>query len=58
VKILNGGRAAMMAADPEQKIYDGIKAQIKEAKDDKALVEKLTSELKDQEKKAHCAKRC
>ena len=51
VKILNGGRAAMMAADPEQKIYDGIKAQIKEAKDDKALVEKLTSELKDQEKK-------
>jgi hypothetical protein len=24
VKILNGGRAAMMAADPEQKIYDGI----------------------------------
>jgi thiosulfate/3-mercaptopyruvate sulfurtransferase len=51
VKILNGGRAAMMAADPEQKIYDGIKAQIKEAKDDKALVEKQTSELKEQEKK-------
>jgi len=34
-----------------KKIYDGIKAQIKEAKDDKDLVEKLTSQLKEQEKK-------
>lgn len=51
VKILNGGRAAMMAADPEQKIYDALKAQIKAAKEDKTLVETLTSQLKEQEKK-------
>jgi len=51
VKILNGGRAAMMAADPEQKIYDTLKAQIKAAKEDKALAEKLTAQLKEQEKK-------
>ena len=29
IKILNGGRAAMMAIDPEQKIYDAIKENIK-----------------------------
>lgn len=51
VKILNGGRAAMMAADPEQKIYDGIKAQIKEAKEDKEKITTLNAELKAQEKK-------
>jgi len=51
VKILNGGRAAMMAADPEQKIYDALKAQIKAAKEDKTLVETLTLQLKEQEKK-------
>ena len=51
VKILNGGRAAMMTADPEQKIYDGIKAQIKEAKEDKEKITTLNAELKAQEKK-------
>ena len=51
VKILNGGRAAMMAADPEQKIFDGIKAAIKEAKDDKEKIATLNAELKAQEKK-------
>lgn len=51
VKILNGGRAAMMAADPEQKSYDALKAQIKAAKEDKTLVETLTLQLKEQEKK-------
>ncbi len=51
IKILNGGRAAMMAADPEQKIYDEMKAQIKEAKEDKERVAKLNAELKVQEKK-------
>ncbi|MDD3343944.1 MAG: rhodanese-like domain-containing protein [Sulfurospirillaceae bacterium] len=51
VKILNGGRAAMLAADPEQKIYDSIKQKIKDAKDNKALVSTLTKELKAQESK-------
>ena len=51
IKILNGGRAAMMAADPEQKVYDAIKAQIKEAKDGKDKVAKLNTELKAQEAK-------
>lgn len=51
IKILNGGRAAMMAADPEQKVYDAIKAQIKEAKDDKDKVTKLNADLKAQEAK-------
>lgn len=51
IKILDGGRAAMMAADPEQAIYDGIKQKIKDAKEDKELVAKLTKELKAQEKK-------
>ncbi len=51
VKILDGGRAAVMANDPEQKIYDDIKAQIKEKKDDKDAVTKLNIELKEQEKK-------
>ena len=51
IKILNGGRAAMMAADPQQKIYDEIKAKIKEAKEDKERVAKLNEELKAQEKK-------
>ncbi len=51
IKILNGGRAAMMAADPQQKIYDEIKAKIKEAKDNKDLVATLNAQLKEQEKK-------
>lgn len=46
VKILNGGRAAMLAYDAEQKVYDGIKAQIKEAKENKDLVAKLNADLK------------
>lgn len=51
IKILNGGRAAVMANDPEQKIYDDIKAQIKEKKEDKEAIVKLNSALKEQEKK-------
>lgn len=51
IKILNGGRAAILAADPEQKIYDGMKERLKAAKDDKALSDKLKEELKVQEKK-------
>lgn len=51
VVILNGGRAAMLAADPEQAIYDGLKQQIKEAKDNKAVIEPLQAKLKEQEKK-------
>ena len=51
IKILNGGRAAMMAIDPEQKIYDAIKENIKSAKENKELLAKLNTELKAQEKK-------
>ena len=51
IKILNGGRAAMMAVDPEQKIYDAIKENIKSAKENKELLAKLNTELKAQEKK-------
>ncbi len=51
IKILDGGRAAMMDVDPEQKIYDEIKQKIKDAKEDKDLIAKLTKELKEQEKK-------
>ena len=51
IKILNGGRAAMMAIDPEQKIYDAIKENIKSAKENKELLAKLNIELKVQEKK-------
>lgn len=51
VKILNGGRAAVLDADPEQKIYDDIKERIKVAKEDKALQERLKEELNAQEKK-------
>lgn len=51
IKILNGGRAAMMAIDPEQKIYDAIKESIKSAKENKELLAKLNTELKAQEKK-------
>jgi thiosulfate/3-mercaptopyruvate sulfurtransferase len=51
VKILNGGRAAILAVDPEQKIYDGLKAKLKAAKDDKALSEQIKAQMKAQEKK-------
>ena len=51
IKILNGGRAAIMAIDPEQKIYDTIKENIKSAKENKELLAKLNTELKAQEKK-------
>ena len=51
IKILNGGRAAMMAIDPEQKTYDAIKENIKSAKENKELLAKLNTELKAQEKK-------
>ena len=51
IKILNGGRTAMMAVDPEQKIYDAIKENIKSAKENKELLAKLNTELKAQEKK-------
>ena len=51
IKILNGGRAAMMAVDPEQKIYDAIKENIKSAKENKVLLAKRNTELKPQEKK-------
>lgn len=51
IKILNGGRAVMMAVDPEQKIYDAIKENIKSAKENKELLAKLNTELKAQEKK-------
>ncbi len=51
IKILNRGRAAMMAVDPEQKIYDAIKENIKSAKENKELLAKLNTELKAQEKK-------
>ena len=51
IKILNGGRAAILDADPEQKIYDAIKERLKVAKEDKALSDKLKEELKMQEKK-------
>ncbi|MDD5052160.1 MAG: rhodanese-like domain-containing protein [Sulfuricurvum sp.] len=32
VKVLNGGRAAIMAVDPAQKEYDGLNSQLKEIK--------------------------
>lgn len=51
IKVLNGGRAAMLDVDPEQAIYDTIKEQIKEAKDNKVLVEELKAKLIEQEKK-------
>ena len=51
IKILNGGRAAIMAIDPEQKIYDAIKENIKSTKENKELLAKLNTELKAQEKK-------
>ncbi len=51
IKILNGGRAAIMAADPEQKIYDDLKAKLKTAKDDKTLSDQIKVQMKAQEKK-------
>lgn len=51
VKILNGGRAAILAVDPEQKIYDELKAKLKAAKDDKTLSEQIKAQMKEQEKK-------
>lgn len=51
VKILNGGRAAILAADPEQAIYDALKEKLKEAKDDQALSDSIKAQMKEQEKK-------
>lgn len=51
VKILNGGRAAILAADPEQKIYDELKAKLKAAKDDANLSAQIKAQMKAQEQK-------
>ncbi len=54
VKILNGGRAAIMAIDPQQKIYDELKKKyraLKKAKAPKEEIEKIKKQMKEQEKK-------
>jgi thiosulfate/3-mercaptopyruvate sulfurtransferase len=47
VKVLNGGRAAMMAIDPIQIKYDGLKEKMKEVKD---AVKPAKNKLKDAKK--------
>lgn len=51
VKILNGGRAAILAADAEQKVYDELKAKLKEAGENANLSEPIKAQMKAQEKK-------
>ncbi len=54
VKILNGGRAAIMAIDPEQKVYDELKKKyraLKKAKAPKEEIAKIKKQMKEQEKK-------
>jgi thiosulfate/3-mercaptopyruvate sulfurtransferase len=62
IKILDGGRSAILAVDPEQKIYDDLKEEIKANKDalkeakkaepkDEALITKLKSKDKELKKK-------
>ena len=54
VKILNGGRAAIMALDPEQKIYDELKKKyraLKKAKAPKEEIKKAKEAMKKQAKK-------
>ena len=47
VKVLNGGRAAIMAIDPAQKVYDKIKGELKaEKKIDKKARKKLKNAKK------------
>ncbi len=53
VKILNGGRAAIMAIDPQQKIYDDLKKKykaLKKAKASKEEIKKAKEAMKAQEK--------
>ncbi|DAB33427.1 MAG: thiosulfate/3-mercaptopyruvate sulfurtransferase [Sulfurospirillum sp.] len=45
IKILNGGRSAMMKVDPEQQVYDAIKEDLKKAQEQKVAQEKI-DELK------------
>ncbi len=54
VKILNGGRAAIMALDPEQKVYNELKKKykaLKKAKAPKEEIAKAKAAMKEQEKK-------
>jgi len=54
IKILNGGRAAIMKIDPQQKIYDAIKSKLQQARKNKASkqeIDSLQAKLKAQEKK-------
>lgn len=54
IKILNGGRSAVMKLDPEQKIYDAIKAKLQEAQKNKApkeQIDALKEKLQTQAKK-------
>jgi thiosulfate/3-mercaptopyruvate sulfurtransferase len=53
VKVLNGGRAAMMAADPAQKQYDALNKDLKTAKkESKDTKEKLKAATVDADKAA------
>lgn len=53
VKVLNGGRAAIMAADPAQKEYDTLNKDLKAAKkDSKDAKEKLKAATTDADKAA------
>lgn len=54
IKILNGGRSAMMEIDPEQKKYDAMKEELKalqESKAEKTVIDTFNEKLKSQEKR-------
>jgi thiosulfate/3-mercaptopyruvate sulfurtransferase len=54
IKILNGGRSAIMKLDPEQKVYDAIKEDLRaaqKAKEPQEKIDALKDKLAEQDKK-------